>query len=133
MYYFAYDTNLNKKRMQERYPDSKPRFTATLPNYKLVFVGWSRQWHGGTASIRPLRGEKVLGVLYDVSEKDLRRLDNDAGVPGRASRLNINVFNEDGEAIAAITHIQTGKLEETKPSPEYLAIIQQGYRDFGLV
>ncbi len=132
-YYFAYDTNLNKKQMLERCPDSKLRFTVTLPNYKLVFVGWSRQWRGGTATIRPLRGEKVFGALYEVSERDLRRLDNDAGLPGRASRLNITVFNEDGEAIPAVTYIQTGKLEETKPSPEYLSIIQQGYRDFGLV
>ena len=50
MYYFAYASNLNQKQMQERCPDSKPVFTATLPNYKLVFLGWSREWHGVTAS-----------------------------------------------------------------------------------
>ncbi|TET49084.1 MAG: gamma-glutamylcyclotransferase, partial [Dehalococcoidia bacterium] len=41
MYYFAYGVNLNQKQMKDRCPDSKPLFTAVLPNYKLVFVGWS--------------------------------------------------------------------------------------------
>ena len=71
MLYFAYASNLNKKQMRERCPDSKPGFTATLPNYKLVFLGWSREWRGGKASIRLFRGEKVLGAIYDVSEQCL--------------------------------------------------------------
>jgi len=133
LYYFAYGSNLNKKQMRERCPDSKPRFTATLPNYKLVFLGWSRQWRGGTASIRPMLGEKVLGGIYEVSEQDLRRLDRDEGYPAIYSRLNVTVFNEDGDATQAITYIRTGQAEEAKPSPEYLAIIQQGYRDWGIV
>jgi hypothetical protein len=57
MNYFAYSSNLNKKQMLERCPDSKPKFMATLHNYKLIFVGWSRQWRGGLASIKPFRGE----------------------------------------------------------------------------
>lgn len=133
MYYFAYGSNLNKKQMLARCPDSKPRYTATLPNYKLIFVGWSRQRRGGVATIKPSRGDKVLGGIYDVSDKDLRRLDSDEGYPTSYNRLNVTVFTEDGEAIQAITYIKTGQLEETKPSPEYLALIQQGYRDWGIV
>ena len=73
MYYFAYGSNLDKRQMRERCPDSKPKFAAHLPNYRLIFVGWSRQWRGGVASIRPFRGERVLGAVYEVSDKDLRR------------------------------------------------------------
>ena len=74
MYYFAYGSNLNKKQMMERCPDSKPVFTATLPNYKLVFAGWSRQWRGGVASIKSFRGDRVRGAIYEVSEQCLRQL-----------------------------------------------------------
>jgi gamma-glutamylcyclotransferase (GGCT)/AIG2-like uncharacterized protein YtfP len=130
MLYFAYASNLNKKQMQERCPDSKPRFTATLPNYKLVFLGWSREWRGGKASIRIFRGEKVLGAIYDVSEQCLRQLDK---YESSYDRLKVTVFTETGQAIQAVTYIKTGQIEETKPSPEYLAIIQQGYRDWGIV
>lgn len=131
MYYFAYGTNLNRKQMLERCPESKPKFIATLHNYKLVFVGWVRQWRGGVASIRSFRGAKVLGAIYEASEEDLKRLDRYEGSDYR--RLNVIVNNEDGEPIEAVTYIKTQQAEETKPSPEYLSIIQQGYKDWRLV
>lgn len=129
MYYFAYGSDLNRKQMLERCPDSKSEFTATLPNYKLVFVGWSRQWRGGVASIRPFGGEKVHGAIYEISEQCLQRLDKYE--PGY-DRFKVTAFNEDGEAIQAITYIKTDQTEEIKPSPEYLSVIQQGYRDWGI-
>lgn len=133
MYYFAYGSNLNQKQMLERCPDSKPRFIATLPNYKLVFVGWSRQRRGGVASIKPFRGEKVLGAIYDISDRDLRQLDSKEGYPDNYNRLKVTVFKEKGEPVEAITYIKARQSEETPPSPEYLSIIQQGCRDWGLV
>ena len=133
MYYFAYGSNLNKKQMLERCPASQPMFIATLHNYKLVFVGWSRQWRGGVASIKPFRGERVLGAIYEVSDRDLRRLDSYEGYPGNYTKFNITVFDEDGEPIKAITYIKSGQLEETQPSTEYLSLIQQGCRDWRIV
>ena len=132
MYYFAYGANLDKDSIRTLCPESKPRFTATLPNYKLVFVGWSRQWRGGVANIKGFRGEKVLGGVYEISDRDLRRLDSHEGYPGGANRLNVNVFPEDGEPVQAVTYIKTGQAEETQPSSQYLSLMQQGYRDWGL-
>ncbi len=129
MYYFAYGSNLNQKQMKERCPDSKPLFTAVLPNYKLVFVDWSRQWRGGVASIRSFRGERVRGAIYEVTEACLQRLDRyESGY----NRLKVTVVGEDDEHIEAITYVKTGRLEDAAPSKEYLAIIQQGLRDWRL-
>ncbi len=129
MYYFTYASNLNKKQMQERCPDSQPKFIATLPNYKLVFAGWSREWRGGKASIKSFRGEKVRGAIYEITETCLKQLDkHEAGY----IRLNVTVFDEDNEPVPATTYIKSGQLEETQPSKEYLAVIQQGYRDWRL-
>jgi len=133
MYYFAYASNLNRQQMQERCPDAKPRFTATLPNFKLIFTGWSRSWHGGVASIRPLRGEKVAGAVYEISDRDLRLLDKYEGYPAIYNRREVVVFTEDGEPIKVVTYIKIEQSEETKPSPEYIATIQQGYREWGIV
>jgi len=127
VYYFAYGTNLNRKQMLERCPDNKPMFIATLRNYKLVFVGWSRQWRGGVASIKPFRGMRVLGAIYEVSEECLRQLDK---YESSYNRLNVTVFDEDDEPIEAITYIKASQSEDTQPSQEYLAVIQQGYRDW---
>ncbi len=130
MYYFAYGANLNRKQMLERCPDSKPKFMVTLPNYKLIFVGWSRKWRGGVATIKRFGGEKVLGGIYDVSEQCLRQLDRyEEGY----DRLKVTVFTEVDEPIEAITYIKSGQLEETQPSKEYLLLTQQGYRDWGLI
>ncbi len=129
MYYFAYAGNLSKKQMQERCPDSVPKFIATLPNYKLVFTGWSRQWRGGKASIKSFRGERVPGAIYEVSEACLRQLDkHEAGY----TRLNITVFDEYNEPVPAITYIKSGQLDESPPSKEYLDVIRQGYQDWGI-
>ena len=133
MYYFAYASGLSRKRMSERCPDAKPRFTATLPNFKLVFTGWSREWHGGVASIKPFKGEKVMGGVYEVSEKDLRLLDKYEGYPNIYNHREVFVFPEEGEAVKAVTYIKVEQSEETKPSPEYVATIQQGYRDWGII
>ena len=133
MYYFAYGSNLNRKQMSQRCPDSKPERVATLPNYKLVFVGWERQWRGGVASIRPLRDEKVRGAIYEISEQCLRRLDRYEGYPHSYGRLTVTVFDEDGEPIQAITYIKAGRAEETQPSAEYVSVIQQGYKDWRIV
>ena len=129
MYYFAYGSNLGKKQMMELCPGSKPMFVATLPNYKLVFVDWSRHWRGGIVTIKPFRGEKVLGAIYQVSEQCLKHLDRLEG----GSRFKITVFDDDGQPIEAITHIGAGQGEETRPSPEYLAIIQLGYKDWRII
>ncbi len=131
--YFAFASNLNKKQMKERAPESQPKVTAVLPNFKLVFLGWSRQWKGGTATIRASRGDKVEGGVYEITERDLRRLDGYEGYPRESNRINITVFTEEGQAIKAITYIRITQAEETKPSIEYLASIKQGYRDWGIV
>ncbi len=133
MYYFAYGSNLNRRQMLERCPDCQPRLTATLPNYKLVFAGWSRLWRGGTASIKPFRGEKVLGAIYEISDRDLRRLDKYKGYPDTYDRLKVTVYRDTGEPVEAMTYIKLSQSEETKPSPEYLVVVKQGYRDWGLV
>ena len=133
MYYFAYASNLSRKQILERCPDAKPKFIATLPNFKLIFTGWSRKWHGGVASIKPLRGEKVIGAVYEISDRDLRLLDKHEGYPNIYNRIDVVVFTEDGEPVKAVAYAKVEQSEETKPSPEYIATIQQGYKDWGIV
>lgn len=132
MYYFAYAANLNRKQMSAHCPDSKPRFAATLPNHRLIFTGWSRQWRGGVASIKPLQGEKVVGAVYEVSERDLRLLDKYQGYPANYDRVTKRVITESDQWLEVLTYIKRQQSEETEPSRDYLTLIQQGYRDWGI-
>ncbi|MFH1662801.1 MAG: gamma-glutamylcyclotransferase family protein [Chloroflexota bacterium] len=133
MYYFAYGLNLNRKQMAQCCPGSQPRFSVELPNYKLIFTGWSRQWRGGLASIKHSRGDKVLGGIYEIAETDLTRLDRYEGCPDNYNRLKVIVYRDSGEQIEAIIYIQSRQSEEAKASADYLKVIQQGYRDWGLI
>jgi gamma-glutamylcyclotransferase len=132
MDYFAYASNLSRQQMLKRCPDAKPKFSAVLPNYKLIFTGWSREWHGAKATIQPFRGAKVAGAVYEISEQDLRKLDRFEDYPNSYTHTHVTVFNEDDVAVKAVTFIKTRQEAEAKPSPEYIAIIKQGLKDWEL-
>jgi gamma-glutamylcyclotransferase len=132
MYYFAYGTTLSRKEMAAVCPGAKPVTTVVLPNFKLIFSGWARQWRGGLATIRQFQGEKVKGALYEIQESDLRLLDKHEGSPAVYNRIKVMVFNEEGERLEAVTYIRATQAEEAPPSLEYAAMIRQGYRDWSI-
>ena len=104
-----------------------------MPHYKLVFSGWSRERGGGTAGLKVSSGDKVLGGVYEISESDLPKLDRFEDCPGSCERLKVRVFRDIGDPVEAVTYIKKRQTDESKPSAEYLKIIQQGYRDWGLI
>jgi len=118
--------------MAKRAPDSKPKFIATLPNFKLIFAGQLGRG-GGVASIRPQRGEKVIGAVYEISDSDLKKLDRYEGYPTVYDRRKVLVFTETSDSVEAITYIKNDQSQEAPPSPEYLAKIKQGYQDWQIV
>jgi len=130
MYYFAYSSDLSLKNMSALCPGAKPLFTVVLPNYRIIFTGWVRQWRGGTATIRGCRDEKVLGAVYEISNRDLQIMDRHMGYPAVYDRLNLFVITRDGDSVEAVTYIKREPMEVTKPSREYLDAIRQGYKDW---
>ena len=129
MYYFAYASNLNRKQMAVRAPDSKPKFIATLPNFKLIFAA-SQNRGNGVATIRPFKGEKVTGAVYEISDSDLKRLDRYEGYPITYDRRKVLVFTETNDPVEAITYIKNDQSQLAPPPKEYMETIKQGYRDW---
>jgi len=133
MYYFAYASNMNRQQMSERCPDARAVAVATLPNFKLIFTGFSRQRKGAEATIRGSKGDKVIGAVYEISEAGLRKLDKWEEYPVNYRHLDVRVYTDGGDMYDAITFIKSRQEEEGKPSPAYLAVIQQGFRDWGII
>ncbi|MCX5993864.1 MAG: gamma-glutamylcyclotransferase [Chloroflexi bacterium] len=133
MYYFAYASNMSRKQMAERCPEAKATAVATLPNFKLIFTGYSRLRKGAVASIRGSKGDKVIGAVYEINEAGLRKLDKCENYPVDYKHLDVRVFTDSGETYDAVTFIKAGQEEEGQPSAEYRDIIQQGYRDWGII
>jgi gamma-glutamylcyclotransferase len=132
MNYFAYGSNLSIKQMSARCPDSKQKVSAALPNYKLIFAGYSRSLNGGTASIKSFKGQRVNGAVYEITEKDLNKLDKYESYPSIYDRIKVTVWTDTGDPIEAVTYIKKEQSPETKPSREYLTLIMQGYRDWDI-
>ena len=133
MYYFAYASNMNRQQMSVRCPEAKSKVVATLPNFKLIFTGYSRLRKGAVATIRGSQGDKVIGAVYDISEAGLRKLDKHENYPVDYKHMDVRVFTDSGETYDAVTFIKTRQEDEGQPSAEYRAIIQQGYRDWGII
>ena len=133
MFYFAYASNMNRKQMAERCPEAKSKVVATLPNFKLIFTGYSRLRKGAVATIRGSQGDKVIGAVYEISEAGLRKLDKHENYPVDYKHVDVRVFSGSGEIYDAVTFIKAKLEEEGQPSPEYRTIIQQGYRDWGII
>jgi len=114
-------------------PGAKAVFSASLPNYQLFFTGWSRQWLGGTASIKRVSREKVLGGVYQLAPEEVAKLDRQQGYPGAADKINVMVFKDTGDGVEAITYIARNQVKDAKPSAQYLKALQKGYIEWGLI
>jgi hypothetical protein len=130
MYFFAYGPNLSRKQMEERAPGVKAAFAATLLNHQLIFAGDSRRWSGAVASLRRVQGQRVEGAVYDLSQVQLNKLD---AVEGRLyHRMPVKVVDGKGVFHEAVTCVQDPLATPGKPSREYLLVIQEGRREWGL-
>lgn len=73
--YFAFGSNLCKERLSFSCPTAELKHVAKLEDYKLVFYGYSKRWHGAAASIESSVGAYCWGAVWSVSDDDLVALD----------------------------------------------------------
>jgi len=88
--YFAYGSNMNAAQMTERCPDSKYIFKARLPNFRLDFTTYSRTRGGGAADVVPDGEAEVWGLVYELTEGDLKRMDKREGPNYRRSPMQLD-------------------------------------------
>jgi cation transport regulator ChaC len=69
MLHFAYGSNMHRAVMKRHAPAAEPIGVAALANYRFVVT------RDGYASIEPMRGETVYGVLWRLAPRDRVTLD----------------------------------------------------------
>lgn len=116
--YFAYGSNLCVRQMAQRCPDAADPRRATLADHDWLIN------ERGVATLEPLDGAQVHGVLWQVSDHDLATLDSAEGVPVRYRRDRLTVQTDEGPAPAwvYIDH----RVEPGPPRPGYLERIIDG-------
>ncbi|MEB4211887.1 poly-gamma-glutamate hydrolase family protein [Mycobacterium sp. 94-17] len=122
--YFAYGSNLCVRQMAHRCPDAAHPRPAVLPDHDWLIN------QRGVATVEPLAGNQVYGVVWQISDGDLATLDSAEGVPVRYRRDEMTVRTDDGPAPAwvYIDH----RVTPGPPRPGYLPRIIDGARQHGL-
>ena len=106
MRFFVYGDNLNPTQLKRRAPEHQFVCKGYLPDHTLQFCRWSSQWRCGLASVGPSPGEQVWGIVLEITDEDLKLMDDFGGevVDGAFRHLPITVVNEEGEKMLVMTH-----------------------------
>jgi gamma-glutamylcyclotransferase (GGCT)/AIG2-like uncharacterized protein YtfP len=116
VHYFAYGSNLDEEQMRARCPSSSALFPARLLHHRLEFTHFSTRWRGGAADVVPHFGGAVWGLVYELDEVDLVRLDR---MEGGYERVLLDVL--DGSEVARRVATYTVRRKGTfRPTPVYL-------------
>ena len=127
MYLFVYGTLLDLEKAGRILKSKvKTAKVAYLPNYELTFNVVS-EFDTGNPNIKPgKRG--VWGVVYEVDERDLKRLDK---VSPRYERVKVKVL-VNNEEVEAWTYIGKKVSDNVPPDKSCIERIIRGARSHGL-
>lgn len=139
MLIFAYGSNMNWNQMRERCPSSRFVGIAVLRDHKLAFTRRSVKHACGVADVVADDGAEVWGVVFEITDLDVIRLDELEGFkPGRQKnsycRRECLVYL-DGEAqrqLLASAYFADPQPHPPLPSAAYLDLILVGARHWHL-
>jgi cation transport regulator ChaC len=125
VWYFAYGSNMSREQVRHRAGEPAEEKPARLENFELKFDKVAR---GGTgnANIAAAEGRVVHGVLYRLTEQQLKALDRFEGVPEHYRRSEVNVLDAEGRKIAAQVYLARKVRRGLKPDRGYLQRIIEG-------
>lgn len=87
MFYYAYGSNMNDKRMTERGVNFLSKEKGSLKGYKFVINKKSQKNPNiGFANIIRDDNSEVEGIIYEVSQEDILKLDKFEGFPKHYNR-----------------------------------------------
>lgn len=132
-WYIAYGSNLNGARLRERVGPPKEVTTGVLEGWRLVF---NKQGQQGNvfANLVPGTAEDACPfAAYLLDPEQFQTLDAFEGAPNHYIRLGMPFVETAGDAMLGQIYIAqpewTGP--EDRPSMDYLAHLQRGYRQHG--
>lgn len=130
---FIYADNLNLSQLKRRAPEHKFVFKAYLPDHTIHFCRFSSQWRCGLASVTPSQGERVWGVVFELTDEDLKILDAFEGeVPEGAFRhLEATVVTEDDRKELVTTHAAR-PIGKFRVKDHYLDFVVKGVKHWEL-
>jgi gamma-glutamylcyclotransferase len=125
MYYFAYGSNMDEKRMIERGVKFLSKEKGTLNGYRFVINKKSQKNPNiGFANIIKDNNSEIEGIIYEVDYEDIIKLDRFEGFPNHYSR-DYHLIN-DKQCIVYIANNKWLSLNELETTEEYKNHILEG-------
>jgi gamma-glutamylcyclotransferase (GGCT)/AIG2-like uncharacterized protein YtfP len=139
MLYFAYGSNLDPDQMRERCPGHAVVGLAVLHDHRIGFPLYSNGWGSGVAGLVHSHGEKVWGMVYELTEADLAALDSYEGWKGPDNQhnlydretVNVEIVRPDDGSVPRRVRATTYYpriLNPSPPSRRYLDTLLRGAR-----
>lgn len=134
MKYFAYGSNCNPAVMERKGVAFTSRARGTLPGYRLLFnkraFRESLPEGIGFANVNPAEDASVEGIVYEVDDAHVQRLDESERYPDHYTRVAVTVETESGPQECETYQARPDKIADgLVPSRNYLNHILAG-RDF---
>jgi len=135
MLYFAYGSNMNWDQMRERCPSAKFVCIARLTNHRLVFPRKSDTRGCGVSSVEAAKNGDVWGVVFQIDELDVGRLDKREGYnpilePERNSyvrkEIRVDGDGDNARPLTVFTCVANHQPGQHRPSAEYERAIVEG-------
>lgn len=122
--YFAYGSNLDPLQMQQRCPKAVFVERARLPNYRLLFCGYSKIKNSAVANIKPANNSSVWGAIYLLPTDDLQTLDKIENT--LYQRQPVEVITDDDRKLTVDTYTMHTDHPEAKPATRYWWQVYKG-------
>ncbi len=135
VFYFAYGSNLDECQMAERCPGAKVVSPGWLAGFRLTFSGYSGLWQGAVATIVPSPQRTVPGLIWSVTARDTKALDDYESYPTLYRRMAVDVMDDARKIVSAFTYfIPKREVRLACPSRPYLDVLAAAYAkwEFGV-
>lgn len=122
--YFAYGSNLDRHKMYDRCRSARILGVARLAGYRLGFTRYSTGWEGGVADVLVSPQDEVWGLVYQIDNNDLLKLDKFEGYPKAYTRFQTSVHLSTGLLEDVWVYTVVDKQAHIAPTGKYLNIIR---------
>jgi hypothetical protein len=139
MLYFGYGSNMNWEQMRGRCPSASFVGAAVLGDHKLAFTRKSVTRGCGVADAVRAEHGKLWGVVYEISDRDIGKLDQSEGYrPGRDKNSYwrrecfVLLGGDKQRPLTVVSYFAEPEPNPPLPNSEYKELIVSGARHWHL-
>lgn len=125
MIYFAYGSNMDEQQMILKQVAFSKKERAVLSGYRLTFNKKTANGSGRATILKGTDTDIVEGILYEIHDEDISKLDKPERYPEHYSRIEVPVRLSNGQQMLATTYIANDEwvAEGLMPMESYLQTI----------